>query len=69
MLPQQIQSSWIGLLVGSDYYHDIISSKKVKTQDGMHEEFEDSLQKHSNISDLWKLETVGINLFESKKYK
>ena len=69
MLPQQIQSSWIGLLVGSDYYHDIISSKKVKTQDGMHEEFEDSLQKHPNISDLWELETIGINLFEGKKYK
>ena len=64
MLPQQIQSSWIELLIGNGYYHDIISPKIVKTQDELHEELEDSLQIHPNILDLWKPETVSVNLFD-----
>ena len=64
MLLQQIQSFWIELLIGSGYYHDVITPKIVKAQDKLHEEFEDSLQMHPNILDFWKLETVDINLFD-----
>ena len=64
MLLQQIQSFWIELLIGSGYYHGVITPKIVKDQDELHEEFEDSLQMHANISDLWKLETVDINIFD-----
>ena len=41
----------------------------MKAQDELHKEFEESLQMHQNIADLWKLETVGINLSDDWKDK
>ena len=35
-LPQQTESSTIGILIGSDYYHEVMSSKKVEVQEGLY---------------------------------
>ena len=109
-LPRQVESSSIGVLIGSDYYHDIISSEKVQIQEGLYVvrskfgwiicgrttgneqdsmensmlvmtysqsnilpdthhliKIEDSLQVQPNISDLWKLEAIGIKPYEEKR--
>ena len=109
-LPRQVESSSIGVLIGSDYYHDIISSETVQIQDGLYVvrskfgwiicgrttgneqdsmensmlvmtysqsnilpdthhliKIEDSLQVQPDISDLWKLEAIGIKPYEEKR--
>ena len=35
-LPQQTESSTIGVLIGSDYYYEVMSSKKVEVQEGLY---------------------------------
>ena len=35
-LPQQTESSTIGVLIGSDYYHEMMSSEKVEVQEGLY---------------------------------
>ena len=35
-LPYNIQTSSIGILIGNDYYHDIIMKKRAEVQDGLH---------------------------------
>ena len=35
-LPKEVESSSIGVLIGSDYYHDIISAEKAEVQDGLY---------------------------------
>ena len=35
-LPQQTESSTIGVLIGSDYYHEVMSSERVEVQEGLY---------------------------------
>ena len=35
-LPQQTESSTIGVLIGSDYYHEVMSSEKGEVQEGVY---------------------------------
>ena len=35
-LPKEVETSSLGLLIGSDYYHEIISSEREKLQDGLY---------------------------------
>ena len=35
-LPQQTESSTIGVLIGNYYYHEVMSSKRMEVQEGLY---------------------------------
>ena len=35
-LPETMESSTLGLLIGNDYYNDVMSSEKVKIEEGLY---------------------------------